>query len=90
MRKIVLGVIALYSLCDLIGPALADSTAISPAATETKPDPVVCRSMSAPTGTRLGARRVCQKQSEWDQMEQTSHQTVNEIQQQGLTNNLGH
>ena len=34
--------------------------------TSGEPDQIVCRTMDPPTGTRLGARRVCRTQRQWD------------------------
>lgn len=52
------------------------------AATTGDPDKIVCRSMDPPTGSRLGSRRECKTQKEWDDIQrqarqQTEHQQSN-------------
>jgi hypothetical protein len=54
----------------ILSVALVMSTAAAvPASTSAPVDPnaKVCRKLPPPVGTRLGARRVCKTQAEWDQ-----------------------
>lgn len=46
-------------------------------------DPIVCRTLPPPTGSRLGQRRICQKQSVWDQLQKDSQDAVNKTQKNG-------
>lgn len=39
-------------------------------------DPVICKKLGAPTGTRLGDREVCQKASEWDKQSRHDRDAV--------------
>jgi hypothetical protein len=77
-------VLAISSVA-LASPAFAQVTG-SPAAVPTQdPDRVVCHSLPAPTGTRLGGRSECHTQRQWDQMRQEEQQTINSIQLKGMT-----
>lgn len=73
--------------------ALAD-TAQSPAAQATPspanndPDAIVCRTGAPPTGSRLGAQRVCHTQKQWDQLQQDTAREVG-IMQGGSGTPLG-
>ena len=68
-------------------PAAAPAAAApAPAATTSDLDKVVCRNMEAATGTRLGARRECKTQREWDD---ARLQTQKEIGQMQSSGNLG-
>jgi hypothetical protein len=60
-------------------PAAATPAAPSAAVAAQAGDPnqIVCRTMAPATGTRLGARRICQTQREWDD---ASHQAQQELQ----------
>ena len=79
MRNFVILLVGAGALVGSAGLALADNTTssqtvapttvarVQPASASTaNPDEIVCRSMAPPTGTRLGARRVCQSQRQWD------------------------
>jgi hypothetical protein len=57
---------ALCILIGLIGAAAAQTDPAPPATSDTAaPDPVICRTQSAPTGSRIGAQKLCLKESEW-------------------------
>jgi hypothetical protein len=47
-------------------------------------DKVVCKKLAPPTGTRLGARRVCQTEREWRDLMQRSQDNVSHGQQKSL------
>jgi hypothetical protein len=63
----------------ILSVALAMSAAAAvPASTSAAADPnaKVCRKLPPPTGTRLGSRRVCKTQAEWDQERFDARQAV--------------
>jgi len=74
--------------------SVADTTgaqSATPAATDPDADKVVCRSMDPPTGSRLGARRECHTQREWDQMQRQNQQEIQRAQSMGMTSAIpGH
>ncbi|HWD28379.1 MAG TPA: hypothetical protein VG387_14515 [Rhizomicrobium sp.] len=58
------------------GPVLADTTtdattaapavAAAPAATAPADDKLICKEMAAPTGSRVGAQKICATQAQWN------------------------
>jgi hypothetical protein len=68
-------------------PAAAPSAA--PAAVA-DPDKVVCRSMDAPTGTRLGTRRECKTQRQWDDARLQTEKEISNMQSSGNLGPRGH
>lgn len=54
----------------------------APAAPATSP--MVCKQLEAPTGSRLGARKVCKTQKEWDAQSQQEQKTVDDAMRRGL------
>jgi hypothetical protein len=46
-------------------------------------DQVECRELSPPTGTRLGARRICQTKRQWLALQADSQKTLNDMQRRG-------
>ncbi len=72
--------------------SVADTTS---AQTATQPavdaDKTVCRTMPPPTGSRIGTRRECHTQGEWDQMQRQNQQEIQRAQSTSLTSALpGH
>jgi hypothetical protein len=66
-------------------------TATQPATTDAADaDKMVCKSMDPPTGSRLGGRRECHTQREWDQRQRDDQAKTNEIQEHGFQQNLPH
>jgi len=68
----------------LIVASLAAQTAasVTPAAApaQRNPDARVCRQAGAPTGSRMGSRRICKTQSEWDLMERERRELMDRVQ----------
>lgn len=72
-------------------PALAEDAAVPPAATQAPTaqgdtnflDRMVCKKLAPPTGTRLGARKVCQTEREWRDLMQRSQDNITRSQQKG-------
>jgi hypothetical protein len=58
-------------------PAAAPATA--PVATN-DPNRMVCRTMDAKTGSRIGARRECRTQREWDDIRQQDQHSLEKMQ----------
>jgi hypothetical protein len=73
--------------------SVADTTgaqSATPAATDPDADKVVCKSMDPPTGSRLGSRRECHTQREWDQRTRDDQAKTQQIQSHGFQQNLPH
>jgi hypothetical protein len=47
-------------------------------------DEIVCKSFDPPTGSRLGARRICQTRREWGGLNKGSQQYVGDSQRKML------
>ena len=62
-------------------------TATQPATTVADPDKTVCRTMDPATGSRLGARRECHTQAQWDAMTRQNQQELNKAQGMGFQTN---
>jgi hypothetical protein len=92
MRTFGFGVIAACGLLAWMSPALATVSADSatpvaastPAAPTSNPDEVVCKSLPAPTGSRLGVRRECHTQHEWDDIHAQAQKNLDESQMRGM------
>jgi len=50
-------------------------------------DKMVCRSMAPPTGSRIGVRRECRTQREWDDIRQQSQKITNQMEGASHTTN---
>src|ERR1700753_3775350 len=64
------------AMADPATPA-PDPTQASGAASEADMNKIVCRQMGAPTGSRLGSRRECKTQREWDDIRRQNEKEVN-------------
>lgn len=53
-------------------------------------DKIVCRSMGAPLGSRLGGRRECRTQREWDDIRRQNEKEVNKMQARDSLGPSGH
>jgi hypothetical protein len=74
------------AFADPSGQAGATSQpAAAPVESSTDLDAVVCRQGDPPTGSRLGATRVCRTQRAWNEMEQQSQQNLGHQQMNMLT-----
>jgi hypothetical protein len=58
------------------------------AATHDPGNQVVCRTMGAKTGSRLGARRECRTQKEWDDIQRQNQDETSKMQTRGLTSGV--
>jgi hypothetical protein len=85
----VAGLLAAPAIADTSQPA-APSTmaqaAVTPATQESAADldTIVCKTMDPTTGSRLGARRVCQSQRAWNQLHEDAQKNLEGMQQRGL------
>ena len=95
MRKLALLLVSTAGLVVMGSSAMAEDpaqpapapVAVAPsAAPAVDPNKVVCRNMDAPTGTRLGVRRECKTQREWDDARLQTQKEIGQMQSQG---NLG-
>jgi len=73
-----LTVAATAAMADAAPAAPAPVATPAPAANNADLDKMVCRNMAPATGTRIGARRECRTQREWDDIriqsqKETSH-----------------
>jgi|SRR6266513_4824936 len=92
MRTLAFGVIAVCGLVGLVSPTLASvsadpttpSASAQPAAPDSNPDRVVCKSLPAPTGSRLGVSRECHTQHEWDDIRQQAQRNLTNSQMKGM------
>jgi hypothetical protein len=51
-------------------------------------DRIVCRVMGPPTGSRLGSRRECKTQKEWDYIQKEQQDRITQMQQRALTSGV--
>jgi hypothetical protein len=76
------------ALADAAPPPPAPATAV---ANPADGDKMVCRTMAPATGTRIGARRECRTQREWDDIRQQSEKLTNSMEGASHTTNpTGH
>lgn len=69
------------------GSALAGEAVAAPPA-QTDSSQIVCRQMDPPTGTRLGGRRVCKTEGEWERDRQQAQDDLSKTQiQRGVNGN---
>lgn len=91
MRRFGLLMVSVAGMVFAGSAALADAAASAPAPAATATtttttqssdlDKVVCRTMTAPTGTRIGARRECLTQRAWDDIRQQSEKDTSKMQE---------
>jgi hypothetical protein len=60
-------------------PAAPTQPAAAPAAAQADGDKVVCRTEPPATGSRLGTRRTCRTQREWDDIREQSQKETNKM-----------
>jgi len=65
-------------------PAASQTTTTKTAAKE---DPVVCKKIDAPTGSRMGSRKVCKKASVWKAEQEAAKESVDEAQSSARAQN---
>lgn len=61
----------------------APTTQAVPAAPAADSNKMVCKSESPPTGTRLGNRRICRTQGEWDDIQRQQQQMTSKMEIKG-------
>jgi hypothetical protein len=59
-------------------------------ATSSDQDKIVCRSLGAPTGTRLGNRRECKTQREWEDIQRQNEKEISKMQARDSLGPTGH
>jgi hypothetical protein len=86
VRKFGLLMISVAGMVVAGSAALADAAppppapaATSDAAKQSELDKMVCRQMAPATGTRIGARRECRTQREWDDIRQQSQKETSKM-----------
>jgi len=87
VRKFALLLVSTAGLMVQSGIAMADGSQASPDAAQvmpSDPDKLVCKSMAPPTGTRLGSRRECKTQREWDDIQRQARQQTEHQQDNGF------
>ncbi|MBI1329177.1 MAG: hypothetical protein GC166_04645 [Alphaproteobacteria bacterium] len=82
MRKISITAVGAALLLFSVQSLSAEETSSSTVSADL--DKIVCKTMAPPTGTRLGGRRLCQTQREWDAMHENTKQDLMKNQMQGI------
>jgi hypothetical protein len=72
----------------VMGAALAEPTPAPAGDVQNDLNRIVCKSTSAPTGTRLGAGRTCRTQREWDEIRKQDEAALKDLQTKGLDSKL--
>lgn len=86
MRKLALVLVSTVGLSIYGSAAMADAAPAAPAPAAAAPgnasdlDKMVCRTMPPPTGSRLGVRRECRTQREWDDIRLQSEKETTHMQ----------
>lgn len=86
MRKLALALVSTVGFGVFASAAMADAAPAAPAPAATAPanendlDKMVCRTMPPPTGSRLGTRRECRTQREWDDIRLQSQKETTHMQ----------
>ena len=91
MQNVILRVVAMTGLLVCANSALADRAPQPPAQTAAAPsagDKMVCRNLAAQTGSRLGGRRECRTQKEWDDIQHQQQDETSKMQTRGLTSGV--
>ena len=57
-----------------------------PAAKTSYLDKVVCKKFPPPVGTRLGERKICKTQADWDMIRQQEYEALDRVQGRKATN----
>lgn len=50
-------------------------------------DRIICKKLDAPTGTRVGPRKVCKTKAQWDDVARRARETTDFIQDRGRIDN---
>ena len=93
MRKFGLLMVTVAGMAFAGSAAMADAAppppapAASNAAKVSDVDKMVCRTMAPATGTRIGARRECRTQREWDDIRQQSQKITGQMESASHTTN---
>lgn len=94
MRKFALLLVSTIGLTVAASAAMADAAAPAPAPVAAAPvselDKTVCRVMMPATGTRLGARRECRTQREWDDIRRQNEKEVSKMETRDNLSPQGH
>ena len=82
MKKVIIAAaaVALWAPGAHAGSQEAPAEANAEAEGHTSANTVVCRRVAAPTGSRIGARRICKTQSEWDAISAAARNEVEDAQ----------
>jgi hypothetical protein len=92
VRKFALLLVSTVGLTVAASAAMADAAAPAPApaAASSELDKTVCRVMMPATGTRLGARRECRTQREWDDIRRQNQKEVSKMETRDNLSPQGH
>jgi len=91
MQNVILRAVAVTGLLVCANGALADQAPPPPAQAAAAPntgDKMVCRNLAAQTGSRLGGRRECRTQKEWDDIQHQQQDETSKMQTRGLTSGV--
>ncbi len=70
-----------------VASAQTSTTTTATSSTSSDDDRIICRTGQVATGTRLGAKRVCQTKKQWDDLMRDSQQEMMRNQMQGIQQN---
>jgi len=90
VRKFALMLVSTVGLTVCASAAMADAAApapvpaTQPAANQAELDKMVCRTMPPATGTRIGTRRECRTQREWDDIRLQSQKETTKMEGGGF------
>jgi hypothetical protein len=100
MRTLRNFVFAVSSLLAVAGGAMAQPTAPAPAASDESvivtENRILCVHQDAPTGSRIGAKKICHTNAEWKNIHANAEQDMHYLQdrydnmQEGAALNAGH
>jgi hypothetical protein len=85
VRKLALVLVSTVGLSVYGSAAMADAAPVAPAPAASTPgaaadlDKMVCRTLPPATGTRIGARRECRTQREWDDIRLQSQKETSKM-----------
>jgi len=88
MLKLRLATAVLGAALLAASPSFADGT--TTASNTDNGNQIVCKTMAPATGTRLGTRRICQTQKQWDAQMEQDQKALSQQQVQTGYNSGGH
>ena len=89
-KHVMLASLPIVSFWAAIAPAATQETEGAEQAANTNANTeIVCRRLAPPTGSRIGPRRICKTQHEWDLIEQEARDTLENVGNRSRAGNQG-